>query len=230
MSSKKKTFFKNNPLLHTNEDNASVIVKTTEIKVISQDLENNILLDLNETDRRTIKDYEELVKFNINKAGEHLLIVSKALYEAQKIFAKNKSGKFQEWYNNLNLEKTYVYRLLQKYELFLTYQKKEVMNLPVRVATTLASKKTDFEDAEIIEIIEAEKPSEVLKKIQKIKQLENEELRILTKEDEKKLEEIKNKKFILKQQKEQLLFKIKNIEEEISKLKDEEKKIKYIIK
>lgn len=229
MAKKKNSFFKNNPLINTNEDNASAIIPTIEPEVIIEQ-KNNILDEFDDSEKKEIKQYEELVKFHANKVGEHLLVVSKALYEAQKLFARKKSGKFTEWYNALNLEKTYVYRLLQKYELFLTYQKKEVMHLPVRIVTTLATKREEFKEAEIIEIIEAEKPSEILKKIQKEKIIEHKIMKQLTTEENVKIGEIKDKIFSLKQQKEKLIFQIKAIEEQINSLKKEEENIKYTIK
>lgn len=92
---------------------------------------------------------------------------SRNLYEAREII-KNKKGDttvFEEWFKELGYKKTYVYQSINIYEFFLETNSKQIFELPKSFVYNLYREKDEFEEAEIIEIIEDDKPKLKLKEI-----------------------------------------------------------------
>ena len=106
---------------------------------------------------------------------------------------------------------------IRRYVMYLDQKNEKIMLLPTRIIKAITGKnKENFQEAEIVEVIEAEKPSKALLQIQKEKQ----EKRF---EDEAILVEYLNRERIKKTE---MMYKLerelKEIEEKLSELKKKE--------
>ena len=94
-----------------------------------------------------------------------LLDLAEGLAEAQKLFANNKSGTFQKWFESLGLKKTFVYTLLNRQELYLEFNDEKVFQVPERVLPEIKKIKQNISPEEVIRIINSDKPLEEVKNI-----------------------------------------------------------------
>ena len=84
------------------------------------------------TDKKTIAELynkEEKVLQNINKIQRATFEFFQALYEAQSLLSKAKTGAFVAWFENLGLKKDSVYRAIDKYKLYLDTNNDKVFEL-----------------------------------------------------------------------------------------------------
>ena len=143
-------------------------------------------LELEEREIKSLIECEKNIIFHQQKTKEHLMSISETLYEAQGILSSHHGGTFRMWFEDLGLKKDFVYMCLKRYNLYLHYEKDVVMELPEKIIKEITKEKPTIElhDEDILKIIEADRPAEVLKEI-KTHLLENNETTnvILTREN-----------------------------------------------
>ena len=161
---------------------------------------------------------ENDVKFHEEKTKEHLFKFSKAIFEANEVFSNNKSGSFGKWTELIGISRDTANTAVRRYQFYLEMQgtlkePKRILQLPVRIIKEFTgTKKEIFEDAEVVEVIESENPTEMLKKIKELKD-------IVKLADKTNLREFLNKEKVRKQNMiNKLREEIKEIDEELRKL------------
>lgn len=112
-----------------------------------------------------IIQYEEKVVLSAQSLKKDLVDLAEGLAEAQKLFANNKNGKFQKWFETLGLKKTFVYTLLKRQELYLEFNDEKVFQVPERVLPELKKIKQTVSPEEVIRIINSDKPMNEVKNI-----------------------------------------------------------------
>ena len=147
---------------------------------------------------------EEKIVKNIKLIQRHSFEFSKTLYETRELLANHKTGAFVAWFTNLGLNKNIVYRAIDKYELVLETNNRNILNLPYRVVDVI--KKSELSGKEINDIVKLEDTKQIVKTINDIKEnkeknnsattidIENEITKLKKKKDTlyKKIEEIDN--------------------------------------
>ena len=124
--------------------------------------------------RAELYNKEEKVLQNISKIQRSTFEFFQALYEAQNLLSKAKTGAFVAWFENLGLKKDTVYRAIDKYKLYLDTNNNKVFKLSHSVVKGLRKEIEHREESEnlndefiseIVEVVESEKPVEKLKEI-----------------------------------------------------------------
>ena len=155
------------------------IVKST---LVQSTFDYNNVGIIEEKDISELIKLEKEVKFHQEKTLEHIMRYSEAIYRANQIFSHRGSGSFGAWTENLGISRETANIAIRRYVMYLEQKNEKIMLLPTRIIKAITGKnKENFEEAEIIEVIEAEKPSKVLLQIQnekKEKQFEDETLLI----------------------------------------------------
>ena len=158
--------------------------------------EQKIISELTQKEEKIIK--------NIKLIQRHSFEFSKTLYETRELLANHKTGAFVAWFTNLGLNKNVVYRAIDKYELVLETNNRNILNLPYRVVDVI--KKSELSGKEINDIVKLEDTKQIVKTINDIKEnkeknnsattidIENEITKLKKKKDTlyKKIEEIDN--------------------------------------
>ena len=175
-------------------------------------------LEVPEEEKQMLIKYENDINFHREKTMEHIFKFSKAIYEANQIFAKNRNGTFGKWIEKIGIDRDSANVAIRRYSLYLEAEvkgieePKKVLSLPNRTVKALTGQKKDFEEAEIVEVITAENPGAKLKEIE-----EKKEAVQLSDTEEKKAfllkEKIRKQHLIKKLQDE-----IKEIEEQLIKI------------
>lgn len=166
-----------------------------------------------------LKSKEGELSHSRDQINKNLAVQSKLFYEIREKLSKDRL--FKEWFTDLGYSKTYVYRVIDTYRLFIEYNSDRVFNLSTRVIAEMKK----FDNEEVIEIINSDNPT---KQIQILKK-EKEELE---KEKIEELEIIESLEFLtnnLSDKKEKLEEKIENYKEiknSYIKIKDEIKELK----
>ena len=117
--------------------------------------DRNIIFDLTTKEERILK--------NLTMIKRNTFEFSKTLYEAQKLLSNHKTGVFIAWFTNLGLNKNVVYRAIDKYELVLETNNKNVLNLPYRVIDII--KKSELSNKEKNEIVKIEDSKQIIQTI-----------------------------------------------------------------
>ena len=164
---------------------------------------------------------ENNVKFHEEKTKEHLFKFSKAIFEANEVSANNKSGSFGKWTELLGISRDTANTAVRRYQFYLEMQgtlrePERILELPVRIIKEFTGiKKESFDEAEVLEVLEAENPTEILKRIKE------------TKEEEKLSDKSNLREFLLKEKErkqnliDKLAEEIKEIEENLKQIDDE---------
>ena len=164
---------------------------------------------------------ENDVKFHEEKTKEHLFKFSKAIFEANEVFANNKSWSFGKWTELLGISRDTANTAVRRYQFYLEMQgtlrePERILELPVRIIKEFTGiKKESFDEAEVLEVLEAENPTEILKRIKE------------TKEEEKLSDKSNLREFLLKEKErkqnliDKLAEEIKEIEENLKQIDDE---------
>lgn len=121
--------------------------------------------ELQNTEVEKIIKCEEKVVSSAHSLKKDLLELAEGLAEAQKIFANNKNGSFQKWFETLGLKKTFVYTLLNRQELYLEFNDEKVFQVPERVLPEIKKIKENVSSEEVIRIINSDRPMEEVKNI-----------------------------------------------------------------
>jgi len=150
---------------------------------------------------------EEEISRAVRQIAKKTLEVGKMLYETQKMLANYNNGTFTAWFGYMGLDKNFVYREINRWEMFRKYRNPQIAEASVRTLEFI-KKHEELEEAEIVEILEDPKQAS-----EKIKAFKEESKEVL---DNKKLD----KQLELTKINEQ----IKKYKEKIIKL--EERKLK----
>ena len=176
-------------------------------------------LNINGKEKEELIKYENDITFHREKSMEHIFKFSRAIYEANQIFAKKGVGTFNMWIEKIGIDRDSANVAIRKYSLYLKYQTKgleepeKVLALSNRTVKTLTGqKKDDFKETEIIEVITSDNPTSKLKEIEEQKETI-------------KLSDVEEKRIFLTREKVKRQHLIKKIREEI---RDIEEKIKSL--
>ena len=184
-----------------------------------------------------LKEREVILNHSSKQISKNLAEQSKAFYEAQQMLSERQGGDgtFIEWYTELGFSRQYVYRAVNAYSMFLSYNSEKIFELPVRVREELYKRKDELEEAEVIEIISDEKPQNKLKEIEKAK-TEKEELEKYKDIDndldkyQLELKEQKNLIYDKKIELEKVKEQYDKLKKELQELKETEKELMVKIK
>lgn len=177
-------------------------------------------LQIDGEEKNKLMKYENDIKFHKEKTIEHILKFSRAIYEANQIFAKKGVGTFNIWIEKIGVNRDSANVAIRKYMLYLETENKgiteaeKVLTLANRTIKTLTGqKKEEFSEAEVIEVITAKNSSEKLKEISERKELI-------------KLEDINEKRAFLLREKVKRQHLINKLKEEIKSIENQIKEIK----
>lgn len=176
-------------------------------------------LNIDGKEKEELIKYENDITFHREKSMQHIFKFSQAIYEANQIFAKKGVGTFNMWIEKVGVDRDSANVAIRKYRLYLETENKglveakKVLTLTNRTIKALTGqKKSEFSEAEVIEVINAENSSEKLKEIE-----EKKEAIKLSDTEEKKAfllkEKIRKQHLIKKLQNE-----IREIDEELTKI------------
>lgn len=175
-------------------------------------------LEVPEEEKQMLIKYENDINFHREKTMEHIFKFSKAIYEANQIFAKNRNGTFGKWIEKIGIDRDSANVAIRRYSLYLEAEvkgieePKKVLSLPNRTVKALTGQKKDFEEAEIVEVITAENPGAKLKEIEE-------------KKEAVKLSDTEEKKAFLMKEKIRKQHLIKKLQDEIKEIEVEIEKI-----
>lgn len=176
-------------------------------------------LNIDGKEKEELIKYENDITFHREKSMQHIFKFSRAIYEANSVFSKKGNGNFGKWIEKVGIDRDSANIAIRKYRLYLETENKglveakKVLTLTNRTIKTLTGqKKSEFSEAEVIEVINAENSSEKLKEIE-----EKKEAIKLSDTEEKKAfllkEKIRKQHLIKKLQNE-----IREIDEELTKI------------
>ncbi len=175
-------------------------------------------LEVPEEEKQILIKYENDINFHRGKTMEHIFKFSKAIYEANQIFAKNRNGTFGKWIEKIGIDRDSANVAIRRYSLYLEAEvkgieePKKVLSLPNRTVKALTGQKKDFEEAEIVEVITAENPGAKLKEIEE-------------KKEAVKLSDTEEKKAFLMKEKIRKQHLIKKLQDEIKEIEEQLVKI-----
>lgn len=175
-------------------------------------------LEVPEEEKQMLIKYENDINFHKGKTMEHIFKFSKAIYEANQIFAKNRNGTFGKWIEKIGIDRDSANVAIRRYSLYLEAkvkgieEPKKVLSLPNRTVKALTGQKKDFEEVEIVEVITAENPGAKLKEIEE-------------KKEAVKLSDTEEKKAFLMKEKIRKQHLIKKLQDEIKEIEEQIKKI-----
>lgn len=182
-------------------------------------------LNIDGKEKEELIKYENDITFHREKSMQHIFKFSRAIYEANSVFSKKGNGNFGKWIEKVGIDRDSANIAIRKYRLYLETENKglveakKVLTLTNRTIKTLTGqKKSEFSEAEVIEVITAENSSEKLKEIEERKETV-------------KLKNINEKKtFLLREkirrqhQMDKLREEIREIENELQEIRDLEKR------
>ena len=156
---------------------------------------------------------EEKIVKNIKLIQRHSFEFSKTLYETRELLANHKTGAFVAWFTNLGLNKNIVYRAIDKYELVLETNNRNILNLPYRVVDVI--KKSELSGKEINDIVKLEDTKQIVKTINDIKENKEKNNSATTIDIENEITKLKKKKDTLYKKIEEIDNLISNYEEKL---------------
>jgi hypothetical protein len=176
-------------------------------------------LNIDGKEKEELIKYENDITFHREKSMQHIFKFSRAIYEANSVFSKKGNGNFGKWIEKIGIDRDSANVAIRRYGLYLEAETKgiekpqKVLSLPNRTIKVLTGqKKSEFSEAEVIEVINAENSSGKLKEIEE-------------KKEAVKLSDTEEKKaFLLKEKirKQHLIKKLQNeireIDEELTKI------------
>ena len=167
--------------------------------------EQKIISELTQKEEKIIK--------NIKLIQRHSFEFSKTLYETRELLANHKTGAFVAWFTNLGLNKNIVYRAIDKYELVLETNNRNILNLPYRVVDVI--KKSELSGKEINDIVKLEDTKQIVKTINDIKENKEKNNSATTIDIENEITKLKKKKDTLYKKIEEIDNLISNYEEKL---------------
>nr|WP_307776620.1 hypothetical protein [uncultured Cetobacterium sp.] len=173
--------------------------KKSEVVIAKEKFQSNFdYSEFNLDDREQLIDLEKRAIHTGKLLRDNLKELGEVFVEAQDIFANNKNGMFGKWYENLGYKKDFVYLCIDRINLAIQYNTKDVYKLPDRMIKDIKKISSQSENEEVIaEILTSENPKEKLKEIKEtlFKPKEVKEVEII--ENSRKLEVSSRLKSIL---------------------------------
>ena len=176
-------------------------------------------LNIDGKEKEELIKYENDITFHREKSMQHIFKFSRAIYEANQIFAKKGVGTFNIWIEKIGIDRDSANVAIRKYSLYLKYQTKgleepeKVLTLSNRTVKTLTGqKKDDFKETEIIEVITSDDPSSKLKEI-------------VEQKEAIKLSDVEEKRIFLTREKVKRQHLIKKLREEIRDIEEQIKSL-----
>lgn len=173
--------------------------KKSEVVIAKEKFQSNFdYSEFNLDDREQLIDLEKRAIHTGKILRDNLKELGEVFVEAQDIFANNKNGMFGKWYENLGYKKDFVYLCIDRINLAIQYNTKDVYKLPDRMIKDIKKISSQSENEEVIaEILTSENPKEKLKEIKEtlFKSKEVKEVEII--ENSRKLEVSSRLKSIL---------------------------------
>lgn len=153
--------------INSNEEN--IIVPKVQNQIVSKIDYSKYNLDEETTE--FLLEREFLLTHTSKEISKNLAEQSKAFYEAQQKLSEKQGGDgtFMEWIEDLGYSRPYVYRAINAYDMFLSYNTEKIFELPARVRQELYKKRDELDEAVVIEIISDDEPQKKLKEIEKVK-------------------------------------------------------------
>ena len=180
-------------------------------------------IDYDELNVELIK-YENDITFHREKSMQHIFKFSRAIYEANSVFSKKGNGNFGKWIEKIGIDRDSANIAIRKYRLYLETENKglveakKVLTLTNRTIKALTGqKKSEFSEAEVIEVINAENSSEKLKEIEERKETV-------------KLKNINEKKIFLLREKIRRQHQIDRLKEEMREIENKLQEIRDLEK
>ena len=141
-----------------NEETSIQEIKQSNFNYEEHEIKDSKLLN-------SLVEKEENIQKLVKQAIRVSIDMARNLFEAREELASYKSGTFYAWFESLGLNKDFVYRAINKYELFLETNNPRVMDLSKRAVEFIKKNKDVVEIEEIEEIINSENPTEKIKEI-----------------------------------------------------------------
>lgn len=158
--------------------------------------DSDVVNKVTETEEEIIRTAKQIAKKNLE--------MGKLLYETQQLMSSYKNGTFVAWFTYMGLDKNFVYREINRWELFRKLRNPQVAEASVRTLDFI-KKHEELEEDKITEILKD--PKQASEKIKSIVEENSDEEETGTEDEITKIDE-----------------KIKKLELQLEKLK--EKKIK----
>ena len=181
-------------------------------------------LNIDGKEKEELIKYENDITFHREKSMQHIFKFSRAIYEANSVFSKKGNGNFGKWIEKIGIDRDSANVAIRRYGLYLEAETKgiekpqKVLSLPNRTIKVLTGqKKSEFSEAEVIEVINAENSSEKLKEIEE-------------KKEAVKLSDTEEKKAFLLKEKIRKQHLIKKLQNEIREIDEELTKIESKLK
>ena len=141
-----------------------------------------------------IEEKEENILKNIQQINRNRKEMSKNLYEIHLLLSKQKTGTFLGYLNYLGISKDTAYRLIDMWKLFIDTKKTKVFELTHNVVKQLKSITNENGDnQDIVQVIEAENPTERLKELKKDSKVYSIKENMTSKDIEKEIKRIEKK-------------------------------------
>jgi hypothetical protein len=177
-------------------------------------------LNIDGKEKEELIKYENDITFHREKSMQHIFKFSRAIYEANSVFSKKGNGNFGKWIEKIGIDRDSANIAIRKYRLYLETENKglveakKVLTLTNRTIKALTGqKKSEFSEAEVMEVITAENSSEKLKEIEERKETV-------------KLKNINEKKAFLLREKIRRQHQMDRLREEIKEIENELQEIK----
>ena len=181
-------------------------------------------LNIDGKEKEELIKYENDITFHREKSMQHIFKFSRAIYEANSVFSKKGNGNFGKWIEKVGIDRDSANIAIRKYKLYLETENKglveakKVLTLTNRTIKALTGqKKSEFSEAEVIEVINAENSSEKLKEIEERKETV-------------KLKNINEKKIFLLKEKIRRQHQIDRLKEEMREIENELQEIRDLEK
>ena len=122
-----------------------------------------------------ITEKEEEIVIAAKQIAKKTLELGKMLYQVQQLLANHKSGTFSAWFAYMGMDKNFVYREINRWELFQKYKNPQIAEASVRTLEFI-KKNEELEENKVVEILEEPKKApEVIKEIKEEKKSEKSE-------------------------------------------------------
>ncbi|MGX6592775.1 hypothetical protein [Cetobacterium ceti] len=125
-------------------------------------------LEIDETLVDDLILWEERALISIKSIKKNLIDLGRVFKNANELLANQKNGTFRLWYEKLGFKKDFVYMCLKRYGFYMELEDKKIYEIPDKTIKEI-SKLKDISKEKLREIINAEKPTEVIKEINSVK-------------------------------------------------------------
>ena len=121
--------------------------------------DSNVVNKVTETEEEIIRTAKQIAKKNLE--------MGKLLYETQQLMANYKNGTFVAWFTYMGLDKNFVYREINRWELFRKLRNPQIAEASVRTLDFI-KKHEELEEDKITEILEDPKqaPEKIKSKVE----------------------------------------------------------------